>query len=262
MNTDSLINKTFGKDLLRLAIDNESILFVAKDVCETLGYNNPREAVRKHCKNAIKRDTPTPGGNQNVTFIPESDVYRLIMRSKLPDAEKFQDWVCNDVLPSIRKSGAYVGNDPSHVMVETTGDQFRDFMKAMEMVYMQAKEAAEKTEQLNKRAAEIEEKAVLMDKQLAEIEAGSLPVGWNTIGELARMTGISKNKSLEIIAAYAVPKKKIAQASDQRVTHVTVASEEKFLKAVELVKSESEKMGDCFYKHAIIGRFSMKEKAL
>jgi prophage antirepressor-like protein len=84
--------------------------FVAKDVAVVLGYSNPRKTVGDHCKNAISggvtiRDAI--GREQKYTIIPERDVYRLVMRSKLPSAEKFEEWVVGEVLPSIRKTGSY-----------------------------------------------------------------------------------------------------------------------------------------------------------
>lgn len=261
-NKLSLISRTFRTHLIRYAIEeNNKPLFVAKDICETLGYTNPRDAIKRHCKGVVKHDTPTSGGVQSVTYINEADVYRLILRSKLPDVETFQDWVCEDVLPSIRETGSYGVKGGSHVVVETTGDQFRDFMKAMEMMYNQSLEVAEKTRALDRRAAQIERKAKAVDKQIADIAAGSVPAGWNTIGELGRQTGLTNNKVSEIIAAYEVQKKKIAQASDQRITHVTVASESQFYAAFQRVKSESEKLSGQYYRHDILGRFAIKTKA-
>lgn len=85
--------------------------FVASDVARALGYANPAEAIQDHCKkvNKINHHSKTlpPSPPVNILIIPESDVYRLVMRSNLPNAEKFQDWVVEEVLPSIRKSGSY-----------------------------------------------------------------------------------------------------------------------------------------------------------
>ena len=64
--------------------------------------------IRDSCKGAVKHRLPTSSGEQDMTFIPESDLYRLVFGSKLPSAEKFTDWVTSDVLPSIRKHGAYM----------------------------------------------------------------------------------------------------------------------------------------------------------
>ena len=82
-------------------------LFVANDVAELLGYAKPRNAISAHCKGALIQGVPTAGGIQQMTLIPESDVYRLIFRSQLASAEKFEAWVMEEVLPAIRQQGFY-----------------------------------------------------------------------------------------------------------------------------------------------------------
>jgi prophage antirepressor-like protein len=82
--------------------------FVAKDVASALGYRVPKDAITTHCKGAAIHRLPTTGGVQSLKIIPESDVYRLVMRSNLPEAEAFQDWICEEVIPSIRRHGAYM----------------------------------------------------------------------------------------------------------------------------------------------------------
>ena len=72
------------------------ILFCGKDVAGALGYSRPHEAIKDHCKGAVKRRTLTEGGQQELSFIPEGDVYRLIVRSNLPTAEKFERWVFDE----------------------------------------------------------------------------------------------------------------------------------------------------------------------
>ena len=78
---------------------------------KTLGYNNPYDALTRHCKGVSKIETPTNGGIQKVGYIPEGDLYRLIINSKLPNAERFESWVFDEVLPAIRKHGAYMTPD-------------------------------------------------------------------------------------------------------------------------------------------------------
>lgn len=95
------------KQKVRTVWHEGNIWFVAKDVAECLAYTNPLKAVRDHCKGVNETFIPSAGGRQLIKIIPESDVYRLVMRSKLPAAEQFQTWVCEDVLPSIRKTGGY-----------------------------------------------------------------------------------------------------------------------------------------------------------
>lgn len=104
---ETFTNDLFG-ELIVIVDEDEKLFFIGKQVAEALGYSNTRDAIAKHCRAqstvAIHDGTM---GNPNVTIIPESDVYRLIMRSNLPSAERFQDWVMEEVLPSIRKRGMY-----------------------------------------------------------------------------------------------------------------------------------------------------------
>ncbi|WP_009396433.1 BRO-N domain-containing protein [Pseudomonas bharatica] len=96
-----------GFDVRVVLIDGEP-WFSARDVAEGLGYSNPQKAVRDHCKSPRPvgvNDSFTLGPSANI--IPERDVYRLVMRSKLPQAERFEEWVVSEVLPSIRKTGGY-----------------------------------------------------------------------------------------------------------------------------------------------------------
>ena len=88
------------------------IWFCGTDVCNILGYVNPRDAISKHCKvgGVAKRDTPTTSGNQEITFINEPNLYRLIIKSRKPEAERFEAWVFEEVLPQIRKTGSYSQN--------------------------------------------------------------------------------------------------------------------------------------------------------
>lgn len=90
--------------------EDGSVLFGATDVAKMLGYSNPHDAIGKHCRYLAKYDLPHPQSPEKtikVGFIPEGDVYRLIVRSKLPSAEKFEKWLFDEVVPSIRKRGYY-----------------------------------------------------------------------------------------------------------------------------------------------------------
>ena len=100
-------NEQFGKVRITMN-ENDEPLFCLADVAKALGYSNPAKAVIDHCKGVTVLETPTLSGIQPIKYGKESEVYRLTMKSKLPNAEKFQDWVCDEVLPSIRKHGAYM----------------------------------------------------------------------------------------------------------------------------------------------------------
>ncbi|MCI6347173.1 MAG: phage antirepressor [Negativibacillus massiliensis] len=99
-------NNDFGE--IRTLEEDGRILFCASDVAKALGYIKPNDAVARHCRATTKRSTPISGKMQEINFVPEGDVYRLITHSKLPTAEKFESWVFDEVLPSIRKHGAYM----------------------------------------------------------------------------------------------------------------------------------------------------------
>ena len=106
----SLIMKSFENFQIRIITDEQGDpWFVAKDVCEALGYTNNRKALSDHVdeEDVTKRDTLTKGGIQAVSCINESGLYSLILGSKLESAKRMKRWVTSEVLPSIRKTGSY-----------------------------------------------------------------------------------------------------------------------------------------------------------
>lgn len=105
-------NAAFGS--VRVLYEDGKPLFCGADACKALGYKNQHDALTRHCKGVVKRYPLTSGGKQQMNFLPEGDLYRLITHSKLPSAEKFERWVFDEVLPSIRKNGMY-GADPEEL---------------------------------------------------------------------------------------------------------------------------------------------------
>lgn len=97
----------FKENQVRTILINGEPYFVGNDVAKALGYVKPRNAIEMHCRGALKQGIPSSSGEQEYSIIPERDVYRLVMRSSLPEAERFQDWVFEEVLPAIRKTGSY-----------------------------------------------------------------------------------------------------------------------------------------------------------
>ncbi|MDL2237847.1 phage antirepressor [Christensenellaceae bacterium OttesenSCG-928-K19] len=102
-------SREFGK--LEVLMINDKAYFPATECAKILGYTNPQKAIRDHCKGVNETFTPSAGGMQKTRYIPEGDLYRLIIRSKLPAAERFESWVFDEVLPTIRKHGAYATYD-------------------------------------------------------------------------------------------------------------------------------------------------------
>lgn len=97
-----------GNDVRAICLENKEPLFVAKDICDVLGYKDSINAIKQHCKGVVKlHPLQTAGGTQKVRVIDEPELYRLVIGSKLPAAEKFERWVFEEVLPTIRKTGSY-----------------------------------------------------------------------------------------------------------------------------------------------------------
>lgn len=105
-------NKDFGE--IRTIEENGNIMFCGSDVAKALGYTDTAQAIRKNCKEdglSTRQVIDSLGRTQQAKFISEGNVYRLITHSRLPDAEKFERWVFDEILPTIHKTGGYVGND-------------------------------------------------------------------------------------------------------------------------------------------------------
>ncbi|HBG1959211.1 TPA: hypothetical protein KPJ97_002791 [Clostridioides difficile] len=117
MNNLQIFEKMeFGQ--IRMAeIDNKPY-FVGKDIAKSLGYKNTNDAILRHCKGVVKHEGFKINGIK-IALITEGDVYRLIVGSNLPNAEKFESWVFDEVLPTIRQTGQYQAQQ--HVITELTG---------------------------------------------------------------------------------------------------------------------------------------------
>ncbi len=101
-------NSEFG-ELRTVEIEGEPWM-VGKDVAAALGYSDTNQALRKHVdeEDKLTRQFDGSGQNRNMTIINESGLYSLVLSSKLPSAKKFKHWVTSEVLPSIRRHGAYI----------------------------------------------------------------------------------------------------------------------------------------------------------
>lgn len=142
MSKELIIFNFEGRDI-RSIVNNETNepLFVANDIASALGYTNCSRDVERHCKYVKllgSTESVLLGLNpRGVQIIPESDVYRLIMRSNLPEAEKFQDWITEEVLPSIRKHGIYA-------TPKTVEDMINDPDMGIKLLKQLKKERAER----------------------------------------------------------------------------------------------------------------------
>lgn len=108
-----------GNPVATVTAGNGMVMFCAKHVATALGYSNTRDAIAKHCKGVANRyPLETAGGIQQMVFIAEGDVYRLIASSKLPPAVEFEHWLFDEVVPQIRRTGGYIpqGETPEETM--------------------------------------------------------------------------------------------------------------------------------------------------
>lgn len=96
-----------GTEIRVITDDQGEPWFVAKDVADLLDYSDTDQAVRMHCKASKTCPVEMTGQVRHIKVIPERDLYRLVMRSKMPAAEAFEEWVVGEVLPAIRKTGSY-----------------------------------------------------------------------------------------------------------------------------------------------------------
>ena len=155
MNELQIFNsEEFGQ--VRTVEINGKPYFVANDVAKALGYVETAKAIRTHCKGVSEMDIPSKGGIQCMKIIPEGDIYRLIVRSKLPSAERFEKWVFDEVIPSIRTNGGYIAGQ------ETLSDE--DLMaKAILVAQKKIKERDQIIEQQKAKIEQDRPKTIFAD---------------------------------------------------------------------------------------------------
>ena len=180
----------FGQ--IRTVIIDSKPWFVASDVASALGYSNPRKAVIDHCKGVTKRDTPTSSGTQSISYINEGDVYRLIMKSKLPSAEKFESWVMDEVLPSIRKSGGYIAGQEN-----MTDDELLE--KAILVAQKKIAERDRKIQQLEVEALEMNKTISEMKPKVNYVDTILQSDGTVTVTQIAQDYGMSAKKFNKVL---------------------------------------------------------------
>lgn len=158
-------SEEFGK-LDVLTIDGK-MYFPAIACTEILGYKKSRNAIARHCRDSLKRGViDSRGREQETNFISEGDLYRLIMRSRLPAAERFERWVFDEVLPSIRKYGAYA--------TDSVLDEIRSHPEMAHEFFRQLKAEKEKRAKLEQQMETIAPKATYSREVLHADDA--LPV--------------------------------------------------------------------------------------
>ena len=215
-------NAEFGS--VRTATIDGEPYFVGKDVATILGYSNPRDAISKHVddedKGVAKCDTL--GGNQNMTIINESGLYSLILSSKLPTAKKFKRWVTSEVLPSIRKHGAYATaptlermiSDPDFA-IRLFGElkQEQDKRKALE-----AQAEKDKPKVLFADAVSASDTDILVGELAKLLRQNGVNIGQNRLFGWMRKNGYLGNRG----SHYNIPTQRAMDAGLFRIKETTV----------------------------------------
>lgn len=188
-------NSQFGE--IRTITNEQGEAYVAAiDVCKTLGYSNPRDAIKTHVdiEDVAKYDTLTNGGIQQITFINESGLYSLIIGSKLESAKTFKKWITSEVLPSIRKTGGYlIVNDnegPEEIMA-------RALLVAKDTMDRQAKRIKEQEDKIMldepkvifSEAVENSDRCILIGELAKYISQNGYNIGQNRLFECLRQSG-------------------------------------------------------------------------
>jgi anti-repressor protein len=183
-------NPSFGE--VRVTEVNGEPFFCLADVCKALDINNVSQCkTRLTEKGVIINDTLTKGGTQKMTFINESNLYKCIFQSRRPDAEKFQDWVFDEVLPSIRKHGAYMTSETLEKALLSP-----DYLIKLANILKEEKQKrieAEKQNEILKPKAELMDKILDSDQRIDIGQATKilgLPFGRNTLFKKLRDNGI------------------------------------------------------------------------
>lgn len=197
MNKPSVFsNPEFGS--VRVFMKDGEPWFVARDIAIALGYADPADAIQRHCKKVNDSNMGVSPAVPSPKIIPESDVYRLIMRSNLPTAEKFQTWVCEEVLPSIRKTGGYsMTNMPDFTNPAQAARAWADEYEAKMLAQKKVKELAETVEAQEMALGDHRDwKAVTAIPWLKEYFRDTKPSTCARIGKV--LTMFSKVKGYEV----------------------------------------------------------------
>lgn len=184
-------NPRFGD--VRTLTEDGNTLFCGSDVARALGYAKPQNAIAAHCKGALKRGIPTNGGMQEMSFIPEGDLYRLITHSKLPDAEKFERWVFEDILPSIRRNGMYATPEKLAEML-LNPDAMIQTLQALKAEQekrraLEAQAEADKPKVLFSDAVSASSSSILVGDLAKLLRQNGVPIGQNRLFARLRSDG-------------------------------------------------------------------------
>lgn len=186
-------NERFGE--VRVAGTSENPLFCLADVAKCLDIKNVSDLkTRLNQKGVVITDTPTKGGEQKMVFINESNLYKCVFQSRKEEAEQFQDWICDEVLPSIRKTGGYVNDSSTFV-----DSYFSDLDDSAKQFLVQTLDTKKKLLEENKKQKE--RIAIMKPKEeFYDTVTGSPDtIDMRQVATTLNIKGVGRNKMFDIL---------------------------------------------------------------
>ena len=237
MSDIQIFNSLEFGEIRTIEIDKKTY-FVGRDIAHALGYLRPTKAVQDHCKGILKWDIVTNGGIQTVNIITEGDVYRLIVKSKLPSAQKFEEWVFDEIIPSIRKHGAYMTPETLKAALSNP-DSLIQILQALKDEQEKNKELKIVNEVLTEQVHTWDNKSILnalMRSYSLKIHNGIFGKGWN---ELYKNLQYHEHINLKIRKGH---------SKDNMKSLIDFIKEEEFSKVIKVAAAMCEKAGIDTYK--------------
>ena len=188
---------------IRTVEEDGKVLFCAKDVAAALGYKNTRDAINRHCKGVVKRDGVSRTTNQHgvtteqtveMAFIPEGDVYRLAAKSELPGAERFESWIFDEVIPSIRRTGGYIVGQKELTPAELMAKALLVAQKTLgerqaHIAELEAENTANKPKVIFADAVSASERSILVGELAKLLRQNGVEIGQNRLFDWMRKNG-------------------------------------------------------------------------
>lgn len=191
----TFVNEEFGS--VRTIEENGRVMFCGKDVALALGYSDTNNAIKTHCKKdgvVIHHLIDSMGRKQGAKFISECNLYRLISHSRLPYAEKFESWIFDDVLPTIRRTGGYVSNEEMFIenYLPFLDEPYKNLFRLQMMAINQLNERIRHDEPLVEFAKQVSDTTNLIDMNaMAKLaRAENIPVGRNRLYSWLKGKGV------------------------------------------------------------------------
>lgn len=228
-------NSEFGK--VRVSVVDGEPMFCLSDLCKILDLHTGMTKQRLDEKGVSSIDTLTKGGIQPLIYISEKNLYKVIMRSDKPNAEPFQDWVCGEVLPSIRKHGAYM--TPETIEKTLTSPDFIIQLATQlkneqeKRKQAEAKIEADKPKVLFSEAVEASKKSILIRELAKIITQNGYQIGEKQLYERLRKAGYlcsvgeSRNQPSQAymnMGLFEIKKRVIVTGEESKVYNTTVVT--------------------------------------